>query len=188
MTKSFILFTLLITLSFNLSAQKVLVDKTVAGQRTVACSLEKASNFKDSNAISFGLSSTQELDNTNYYLNLKITSASPLSISNNSKLLLKCNDGSTIELSAIDNAICSSRNTNVIGKGMKKQHTILATYKISQQQVAEISNGVAKVRIETKDSTIDKSFKKDKIGNIVSSEFALINNALSAQRLFTEGF
>ena len=96
MTKSFILFTLLITLSFNLSAQKVLVDKTVAGQRTVACSLEKASNFKDSNAISFGLSSTHELDNTNYYLNLKITSASPLSTSNNSTLLLKCNDGSTL--------------------------------------------------------------------------------------------
>ena len=124
MKKLSLLFTLLITISINICAQKVLADKTVAGQRTVACSFEKANDFKDSNAISFSLSSTQTFDITNYYLNLKVTSASPLSIAVNSKLLLKCNDGSTIELSSTASSDGTSRNTNTIGKGIKKKSSI----------------------------------------------------------------
>ena len=119
---------------------------------------------------------------------MKTTALSPITVPKGGKLLIKLMDDSIIELSTIMEYAGTVRDVHNINGYVYSDYTIFPSFPLSTEQIDQISKGVKKIRLETTLDVVDKEFKKDKIGQIISVEYDLIKSALSQKKSFSDDF
>lgn len=175
--------------AFNTFAQKIESDKTVNKERTIICSHENVRSMKDKVVFSVALCLNQSKEGTDFYnISLKTTALSPITVPKGGKLLIKLMDDSIIELSTIMEYAGTVRDVHNINGYVYSDYTIFPSFPLSTEQIDQISKGVKKIRLETTLDVVDKEFKKDKIGQIISVEYDLIKSALSQKKSFSDDF
>lgn len=175
--------------TINIFAQKIELNKIENGERTIMCSHESVRSMKDKVVFSVALCVNQNKAGENFYnLSLKTTALNPISVSNGGKLLVKLIDGSVLELSTIKEYAGTVRDVHNINGYVFSDYTIFPTFLLTTKQVEQIAKGVKKIRLETTEGPVDKEFKKDKIGEIIATEYSLIKTALTQQKSFSDGF
>lgn len=187
--KKILLFTTIISLSSSVFAQKIELDKIDNGERTIMCSHENVRSMKDKVVFSVALGANQNKSGeTIYNLSLKTTASSPITVPKSGKLLIKLMDDSIIELSTLMEYAGTVRDVHNINGYVFSDYTIYPAFILTTEQIEVIKNGVKKIRLETTTGNIDKDFKKDKIGPIISAEYKLLNEALATKKSFSEDF
>lgn len=184
---TFLLAVLLVAL--NTFAQKIESDNTKDGERTIICSHENVRSIKDKIVFSVALCLNQNKSGENYYnLSLKTTSLSPITVPKGGKLLMKLLDDSIIELSTIMEYDGTVRDVHNVNGYVYSDYTIFPSFLLTTEQIEQICKGVKKIRLETSTGAVDKDFKKDKIGGIISIEYDLIKSALLKEKSFSDDF
>lgn len=145
--------------------------------------------MKDKVVFSVALCVNQNKAGDNIYnLSLKTTSMIPITVPKGGKLLVKLMDDSAIELSTLMEYAGTVRDVHNINGYIFSDYTIFPAFPLTIEEIDKISKGVKKIRLEITGDAADKEFKKDKIGEIISAEYALIQSALSKEKTFSEGF
>lgn len=187
--KKILLLTIIISLSSSVFAQKIELDKMDNGERTIMCSHENVRSMKDKVVFSVALCANQNKSGEIFYnLSLKTTASSPITVPKNGKLLIKLMDDSIIELSTIMEYAGTVRDVHNVNGYVFSDYTIFPAFIVTTEQIDKIKNGVKKIRLETLTGGVDKDFKKDKIGAIVSAEYNLLKNAFSEKKSFSDDF
>lgn len=184
-----ILLGILLLHSISTFAQKIDLDKVENGERTIMCSHENVRSMKDKVVFSVSLNAEQNKAGVIYYnLSLKTTAMTPITVPKGGKLLVKLMDDSVIELLTLMEYAGIVRDVHNVNGYVFSDYTIFPTFLVTSEQIEQICNGVKKIRLETKIEPVDKEFKKDKIGAIVSVEYALLKNAFSQKKSFNDDF
>lgn len=178
--KKLFLSTALCLTSLLAFAQEIEYDKSADGERSIMCKYESVRSMKDKTVFSVALSAEQNKENiTSYFLSLKTTSGTPITVPEGGKLLIKLKDDSVIELKTLMEYAGTVREVHNVNGFVFHDYTIFPSFPINDTQIKQISGGVKKIRLETVDGNRDKEFKKDKIGTVIKEQYALIVNKLS---------
>lgn len=182
-----IILLLFVLSSMHSFAQKIELDKTTNGERFIITSSESIRNFTDKVPMTISLNCSINTNKEIFYsLSIGMTSGYSINVPSNGQLLIKTKNGEIINLKA------NNEFEDKIGKYNEYAkitlYTTTPSYNISPEQIELISSGVQKIRIETSLDPVDKEFKKDKIGSIISSEYKLINEALKQNKSLSDGF
>lgn len=173
----------------NIFAQKIDLDKVENGERTIMCSHENVRSMKDKVVFSVALCANQNKAGTVFYnLSLKTAALSPITVPKGGKLLVRLMDDSVIELSTLMEYAGTVRDVHNINGYVFSDYTIFPAFLLTVEQVNQIRKGVKKIRLETTMEAVDKEFKKDKIGAIISTEYNLIQEAISQKKNFNDNF
>lgn len=183
---------LLVFLSSSIAnAQKIESDRTDDGVRTIFCEKKSVSGFSDKVKMSVGLSANKNDEGVQYYLAIKLNTNEVYEVKKGGKCLLKTTGGDIVELTSLAGHSFSPATDVEVISGIRIM-TITVLYSITEEQIEQISSGVAKVRMEVVtergDELFEKEFKKDKIGSVVKKEKQLISDALSKNKSLTDGF
>lgn len=168
-------------------AQKVISDATDNGIRTIITSKENVKFGNDRIVVYTGLSMSQTENTTLYMLSLKLSAMKHLAISKGGRILIKDKDGNVITLSSPQ----GSYGADFRNVGGFNLYEINVDYPITMEQLNQLAEGVAKVRIELdNDEPFEKEYKKDKIGKVLAKDISLIAEALDSDKKasFTDGF
>lgn len=177
--KSILFIIICFLCTINSSAQEIEYDKFENGERSIMCKYESVRSMKDKIVFSVALSAEQNKEKaTSYFLSLKTTSGTPITVSEGSKLLIRLKDNTVIELKTLMEYAGTVRDVHNINGFVFHDYTIYPTFPISVSQIELISNGVKKIRLEATDGNKDKEFKKDKIGIAIKSQYSLIKSKL----------
>lgn len=114
-----------------------------------------------------------------YDLSIKAVQQNPITIPEGSELLIKLIDDSVIKLKTKIEYSDKIGEVKNIGGYVFTQYTVIPSYAITPEQIDLISKGVKKIRIKNLLEPIDKEFKKDKIGKVITKEYKIIQDALS---------
>lgn len=156
-------------------AQEIEYDKSANGERSIMCKYESVRSMKDKTVFSVALSAEQNKENiTSYFLSLKTTSGTPITVPEGGKLLIKLKDDSVIELKTLMEYAGTVREVHNVNGFVFHDYTIFPAFPINDTQIEKISGGVKKIRLETVDGNRDKEFKKDKIGTVIEAQYELI--------------
>lgn len=171
-------------------SQEIEYDKTQNGERSIMCKYENVRSMKDKTVFSVALqveeNSKEELS---YFLSLKTTSNTPITVPEGGILLLKLEDDSIIELKTLMKYAGTVRDVHNINGYVFSDYTIFPSFPINEVQISKLSKGVKKIRIETIDGYRDKDFKKDKIGIAIKGQYDLLQNQLKkASNDIRDGF
>ncbi len=171
-------------------SQEIEYDKTQNGERSIMCKYENLRSMKDKTVFSVALqveeNSKEELS---YFLSLKTTSNTPITVPEGGILLLKLEDDSIIELKTLMKYAGTVRDVHNINGYVFSDYTIFPSFPINEVQISKLSKGVKKIRIETIDGYRDKDFKKDKIGIAIKGQYDLLQNQLKkASNDIRDGF
>lgn len=171
-------------------SQEIEYDKTQNGERSIMCKYENVRSMKDKTVFSVALqveeNSKGELS---YFLSLKTTSNTPITVPEGGILLLKLEDDSIIELKTLMKYAGTVRDVHNINGYVFSDYTIFPSFPINEVQISKLSKGVKKIRIETIDGYRDKDFKKDKIGIAIKGQYDLLQNQLKkASNDIRDGF
>lgn len=188
--KKFLLVIALAALAFGAKAQKIELDKVESdGSRFIFCSLESIRSMSDKVVFLVSLNAAQTKDGiTLFDIMLEANASKPISVPKSGKLLIKLTDDSVIELQTkieYTDKIGSVKNASGY---VYTNYTIAPSFELTTAQIERICKGVKKIRLETSLEPIDKEFKKDKIGAIVSAEYELLKKALADKKGFSDGF
>lgn len=183
------LSTMLCLISILAFAQEIEYDKSTNGERSIMCKYESVRNMKDKTVFSVALSAEQNKEKrTSYFLSLKTTSGTPITVPKGGKLLIKLNDNTIIELNTLMEYAGTVRDVHNVNGFVFHDYTIFPLFHINDAQIKQISEGVKKIRLETTEGNKDKEFKKDKIGAIIKGQYKLIHNKLKETTNITDGF
>ncbi len=188
MKKLFVVFAMLL---FNLVTfgQSISIDKVENGTRYIITSKELCRSFSDKILFSFGMSAIVVHNDTILNLDLKLVSNNALVSDKGSHLLIKTFNGNVIELVSTIDTSDRIGQLNSAGGYTYQTYSILPSYSITPEQIEVISKeGISKIRVETETDNIDKDFKKDKAGKVLSADYKLITSAMSSQKDFKDGF
>lgn len=167
----------------NSFAQEIEYDKSANGERSIMCKYESIRSMKDKTAFSVALSAEKNKENiTSYFLSLKTTSGTPITVQEGGKLLIKLKDDTVIELKTLMEYAGTVRDVHNVNGFVFHDYTIFPAFPINETQIKQISGGVKKIRLETIDGNKDKEFKKDKIGSIIESQYSLLQNTINKER------
>lgn len=172
-------------------SQSIDSDKTDEnGDRRIYCSLEKICGMMDKYMTFVSINAHQKGDNKDYIMytiTLRINATSPLAVPKGGRLLIKLMDDSVMELKTemeYSDKVGEVRTGSIVYTA----YSIFPSFVVTPEQISMISNGVKKIRLETTLDPIDKEYKKDKMGKIIKAEYALINQALSQAKSFSDDF
>ncbi len=185
-----VMFTLVIGSTYTYS-QSIDMDKTDEhGDRYIYCSFESIRSMMDKYMFFVSLNAAQNGTNKEdviYSIILRTNATAPLSVPKDGRLLIKLMDDSIIELKT---EIEYSDNVGEVRTGsiVYTAYSIFPSFVVTPEQIALISKGVKKIRLETTLDPIDKEYKKDKMGKIIKAEYNLINQALSQTKSFSDDF
>ena len=160
-------------------SQKIEFDKIEGDKRFIFCSHQSIRDFKDQTVLYVALYASQFKDQTFYDLNIKAVQQTGITIPKGSELLIKLMDDSVITLKAQMDYSDKIGEVKNAGGYVFTQYTVTPSYQITPEQIELICNGVKKIRIKNELEPIDKEFKKDKIGKIITKEYKLLKDALS---------
>lgn len=181
--KKLFLSTALCLTSLLAFAQEIEYDKSADGERSIMCKYESVRSMKDKTVFSVALSAEKNKENiTSYFLSLKTTSGTPITVPKGGKLLIKLNDDTVIELKTLMEYAGTVRDVHNVNGFVFHDYTIFPAFPINETQIKQISGGVKKIRLETIDGNKDKEFKKDKIGSIIESQYSLLQNTINKER------
>lgn len=187
---TFLLVVLFVTL--NGYAQKIESDKfDDKGYRYIYCSLESIRSMMDKYVFFVSLNAVQSKNDTEditYDIFLRTNANVPLTVPKGGRLLIKLQNDSVIELKTdieFSDKIGKVQHSNSL---VYTNYSITPIFTVSTDQIEKISMGVKKIRLETSLDPIDKEFKKDKMGKILSTEYDLIKSALLKEKSFSDDF
>lgn len=170
-------------------AQEIEYDKTENGERSIMCKYENIRSMKDKTVFSVALMAEQDKEkNIFYFLSLKTTSNTPITVEKGGILLIKLNDDSVLELHTQMEYAGTVRDIHNINGFVYSDYTINPAFQISKEQISQISEGVKKIRLVTTTDYRDKEFKKDKIGAAIKAQYELIQEKLKETTSITDGF
>ena len=170
-------------------AQEIEYDKTENGERSIMCKYENVRSMKDKTVFSVSLMAEQDKEkNVFYFLSLKTTSNTPITVAKGGTLLIKLNDDSILELHTQMEYAGTIRDIHNINGFVYSDYTINPAFQISKEQISQISEGVKKIRLVTTTDYRDKEFKKDKIGAAIKAQYELIQEKLKENTSITDGF
>lgn len=170
--------------SLSLFSQIITHDQyqTFNGQKTriILTSIVPVRSITDRIVHSIGLNVMKsESGKQDYFISVEITSTKKISILNDSKLLLKLNDDSIIELGTSSEYSKTEFDDYLYQLKTKYPvYSIVAFYFLNEQQLEQMMSGVKKMRVESSIGILDKEFKKDQIGKVLQKGYVLINKAL----------
>ena len=185
MRKTLGVLALLVVMSANIAyAQKIESDMTENGVRTIFCEQKGVSGFSDKVKVFVGLTANQKPDGLQYYISVKLNTSEVYEVPKGGKLLLKTTSGDIVELTSPNGHSFNPATDMQVVSGIKMM-TISVLYAVTEEQLAQISAGVSKIRMqvftERGDELFDKDFKKDKIGTVVKKERQLVQDALNGK-------
>lgn len=170
------------------NAQEINLDKKDENGRLIMCKQESMRSFSDKVLFDCALSRSQIYDEVYWQISLVVKQLYSISIPKGSRLLIKLKDDSIIELKSINDVEDRIGDAQVIGSSVISQYTVFPTYSVTEEQIAQISQGVKKIRVETSLQPIDKEFKKDKMGKIIEGQYKVISERAKTSNNFNEGF
>lgn len=170
-------------------AQEIKYDKIENGERSIMCVYKKIRSLRDRTVFSVALMAEQDKEkNVSYFLSLKATSDIPITVKKGGTLLIKLNDDSILELHTQMEYTGTIRDINNVKGSMYFDFTLNPTFKISKEQISQISGGVKKIRLVTTTGYIDKELKKYKIGAAIKAQYELIQDKFKETTSITDGF
>lgn len=176
----------------NIFAQKIESDKfDDKGYRYIYCSLESIRSMMDKYVFFVSLNAIQSGSDTEdiiYDIFLRTNANAPLTVPKGGRLLIKLQNDSIIELKTdieFSDKIGKVQHSNSL---VYTNYSITPIFTVTTDQIEKISMGVKKIRLETTLEPIDKEFRKDKMGKILSAEYDLIKSALSQKKSFSDDF
>lgn len=124
-----------------------------------------------------------------YYLRLQVSSSEACSIPKGGRVLIRTADDSVVELKSSSEAE-SELHTDFVNGIKIKTSQISANYIVSEADLQKMFKGVKKLRMEISPTNYDKTFKKDKIGQVLFAEYNLLKDKKynDAKSNFSEGF
>lgn len=145
--------------------------------------------FTDRGAIfHVGLSAMQFGDSSTTFLSIKAVNASPYKVDKDMQLLIKVADGSVITLRASNDYNATVRDIHTIGNTVMSDYSTIVSYCVTESDLVKMTTGVLKIRMEVSGGYFEKEFKKDKIGEVVRSEYPEIKKRLSQKKNFSDNF
>lgn len=170
------------------NAQEISLDKSDENTRLIMCASESMRSFSDKVIFECSLSRSELFNKVTWQISLTIKQLYPITINKDSRLLIKLKDDSIIELTSANDQSDEIGNSQLVGTSVITQYTIFPIYRVTEEQIAQISQGVKKIRVETSLDPIDKEFKKDKMGKIIEGQYKLIGERAKTSNNFREGF
>ncbi len=113
-------------------------------------------------------------------LRICISSATSFAIPKGSRMLIRLGNGDLIELTqTLDDHLTQDRVGTYSELTHIKTYEMHAVYSIDEEDVRRIASGpVVKVRVEKQGEPGDNNYRKDRIGEAVAAEYALIKQTL----------
>lgn len=187
--KKLLLLTICFLSGITSFAQEIEYNKTENGERSIMCKYENVRSMKDKTVFSVALMAEQDTEkNVFYFLSLKTTSNTPITVAKGGTLLIKLNDDSILELHTKMEYAGTVRDVHNINGFVYSDYTIHPAFAINEEQIKQISDGVKKIRLVTTTDNRDKEFKKDKIGAAIKAQYELIQSKLKETTNITDGF
>lgn len=118
--------------------------------------------------------------NTTYYLNLNLSAKEELYSWKESPLLIKLTSGEILELKSL-NDVEDKFGQYISTYTAANDYEINVLYKIKQEQIELLKNGISKIRFKINSDIIDieiKKYKKDEVGKFLYEEYLLINRTI----------
>ncbi|MBQ1836277.1 MAG: hypothetical protein II129_04455, partial [Paludibacteraceae bacterium] len=75
-----------------------------------------------------------------------------------------------------------------IGNTVMSDYSTIVSYCVTESDLVKMTTGVLKIRMEVSGGYFEKEFKKDKIGEVVRSEYPEIKKRLSQKKNFSDNF
>lgn len=152
------------------------------GERFVFTKTKVFANTKDKGYFSFGAGGICFGTDTIINLDVRIVSTTSLKIEKGMMLLLKTFKGNIITLHA------NTTNEDYL-RDAQGYYDLTMSYELSSEQIESLkSEGLAKVRAETKYANFDKEYKNNKAGEYISACIDLIISEMRKPKNFTDGF
>mgnify|MGYP000351595801 CR=1 FL=1 len=190
--KKIVILLFALSSALNIFAQKIESDKfDDKGYRYIYCSLESIRSMMDKYVFFVSLNAIQSGSDTEdiiYDIFLRTNANAPLTVPKGGRLLIKLQNDSIIELKTdieFSDKIGKVQHSNSL---VYTNYSITPIFTVTTDQIEKISMGVKKIRLETTLEPIDKEFRKDKMGKILSAEYDLIKSALSQKKSFSDDF
>lgn len=117
-------------------AQEIEYDKTENGERSIMCKYENVRSMKDKTVFSVSLMAEQDKEkNVFYFLSLKTTSNTPITVAKGGTLLIKLNDDSILELHTQMEYAGTVRDVHNINGFVYSDYTIHPAFAINEEQI-----------------------------------------------------
>ena len=173
--KRIILFLAVCVLSLVSYAQGIVSDQTQSdGTRNIICHIVDVNDPTDDVKLGVSVGANVMRGTTYYMLIVNQRNKSPFTIDEGMKLLLKDMNGDVTTLEVMEVVDVSYNNDDYFSQ--------TPIYSITESQLNNLSKGVMKIRQEFYGGFYDKEFKNDKIGWVISKEYAQIKEALKTSK------
>lgn len=170
-----ILLLFFVVLPSAISAQKIISNKYINGERMIICDEVFGSKMIDKHKLLFSIGYISE----SYVLSLHINSQYAIEIPKGGRILIKLMDDTVITLDS-ELGGTSEKKVDVIGHKAYTHYQVFSQYTINEKHLCDFSKGVKKVKVENTDSNIiiEKEWKTDKIGSYLYRQYNLISESL----------
>lgn len=176
--KHLIISIISIILSSPMYAQKIMVDKTENGIRSIMTTTKICRDFTDKAVFSFGLAAYITDSDTSYKLIIDITRDEQTTPQTGEQVSLRTASNEVMKLD-ISN-ISSREDATVIGNTLYTSYITTIYADLTATQLDKLcTDGIIKIRIPSSLGNIDKEYKKDKASPILSKCLTLINDTSS---------
>ena len=178
--KGFIFSVLFALAAWSASAQSQLVmnrQDPATGLKSLATnSVVVRNGITDRHPLSVALLAGQSSEGWAYSLEVELVEVVSRAVPKGGILLLRTRSGEVIELK---NDLDESRSRDVVGEWIQgtasKTYRNRASYGVTREQLAAISAGVVKIRLQLGGETFDTEYKKDRLGVVIESHLAAID-------------
>ena len=182
--KKFIL-SLLLALSclLALGQSRIIVDRVDSdtGLRTVATSeISVRNGMADKHPMLVGIIAQQSPRGCEYFLQVAFNEFESRAVPVNGVMLIRTAAGEVLEL---NNVLQERDSRDFVGSVVQGAGLITyrntASYRVTMEQLRAIASGVVKVRVETASGPFDTIYKKDPLGDAVTTHLAVLLPAIS---------
>lgn len=194
--KKIITFIMFITVSMcmymHAENRKVVVDEIQHGVHVVEPLGTKIGGFTETKPLFIGLQRWTTETDTLYVVCTNVCTLYDLGVRDDALMLIKTTNGDVIELESVmadsnnytyrygSPTITVTRFKNMVTARYNDNSTNVVRninyWKVSEEDLSKIKDGIIKIRIMFKNGTYDKSFKKDKIGNVLWESYETLLN------------
>lgn len=196
--KKLLFLLMTVFLSVNTYSQKIdpknvspgiSVDKVDSNGFRVILGNSRTTSVKSrGNSVGVAVDAYHKGDSTIVYLHFRFSGFQPLKVEQNSSVLMKY----------VDDTVYQGRIANggedIVGQVLTLYPVKYVLYQVSADIILDdsmfnhIKSGIKKFRFEVNGNIYDVELKDDNISSFIAEEYNLINQSLSNERDFIEGF